>query len=180
MGQVIRATYSPTDKPHSSLQKIEKIVAQIPQATAIEIRDRALVAFVAITGIRGGALNSLKLIHIDIERKLILQNPLEVTTNFSKQIDTFQFPLNKLFKQIYLDWVAYLQQERLFTDHDPILHEGAQVSLNSYDKLSLHEQGDLIRVHGTNVDEPPLIRRPNAQAPWPLLALFCHTLGVAS
>ena len=217
----IRAASAPVDKPHPSLQMIEKVVSAMPDNTPIEKRNRALVAFTALTGIRDGALISLKLKHFDRARMLILQNPLEVTTKFSKRIDTFLFPLNDNFEQIVLDWVEYLKQELLFADHDPLFpqterghdenncftpvglsrkhwasaspvraifkaafaavnlpaftphsfrhmivsemyarnlsvaeckawsqnlgHEGAMTTLTSYGKLSLHEQGELVR-----------------------------------
>ncbi len=121
----IRAANAPADKPYPSLQMIEQVVARMPDSTAIEKRDRALVAFTAITGIRDGALISLKLKHFDASRLLILQNPLEVATKFRKRIDTFLFPLNDEFEQIFLDWVAYLKQELLFADNNPLFPKTA-------------------------------------------------------
>jgi len=121
----IRAATAPADKPRPTLQMVEKVVANMPNQTAIEKRNRALVAFIAITGIRDGALISLKLKHFDRARMLILQNPLEVSTKFSKRIDTFLFPLNEQFEQIFLDWVDYLKSQELFADHDPLFPKTA-------------------------------------------------------
>lgn len=93
-----------------------------PPSVAIEYsrEDDAMVAFVAITGVRDGALVFLKLKHFDTDRSLVLQNPLEVRTKFGKRIDTFLFPLNDLFEQIVLDWVQFLRQDLLFANHDPL------------------------------------------------------------
>lgn len=120
-----RAANAPADKPYPTLRMVETVVAQMPDETPIEKRDRTLIAFTAITGIRDGALISLKLKHFDPERKLVLQNPLEVTTKNSKRIDTFLFPLNDSFELIVLDWVRYLRDEQLFADHDPLFPKTA-------------------------------------------------------
>lgn len=115
-----RAAMSPTDKKFPTLRMIEKVVDLMVDETPVQKRDRALLAFIAITGIRDGALVSLQLKHFDIDRRLVLQNPLEVRTKFGKRIDTFLFPLNKDFEQIVLDWVQYLKHDLLFADHDPL------------------------------------------------------------
>jgi len=121
----IRAANAPADKPHPSLVMIKNTVTQMPNQTPIEKRNRALVAFTAITGIRDGALVSLKLKHFDKSRMLVLQNPVEVATKFGKRIDTFLFPLNERFERIVVDWLQYLKQEQLFADHDPIFPKTA-------------------------------------------------------
>lgn len=116
----VRAATAPANKAFPTLQMVEKAVAAMPSACPIEKRDRALMAFTAITGIRDGALISLKLKHFDDLRKLVLQDPREVTTKFSKRIDTFLFPLNDVFEAIFLDWVSYLRNVELFGDNDPL------------------------------------------------------------
>ena len=83
------------------------------------------MVFTAITGIRDGALVSLKLRHFDIDRRLVLQNPLEVNTKFGKRIDTFLFPLNDAFEPIFLEWVRYLREDQVFADHDPLFPQTA-------------------------------------------------------
>jgi integrase/recombinase XerD len=116
----VRAATAPADKAYPTLQMVEKAVAAMPSETAIERRDRALIAFTAITGIRDGALVTLKLKHFDEMRKLVLQDPREVSTKFSKRIDTFLFQLNDGFEDIFIDWVSYLRNDELFGDNDPL------------------------------------------------------------
>ena len=74
---------------------VEKVVANMPHDTPVEKRDRALVAFTAITGIRDRALVTLNLKRFDTDRKLVLQNPTEVSTKAGKRIDTFLFPAQR-------------------------------------------------------------------------------------
>ncbi len=121
----MRAASAPADKKYPTLQMIEKVVVKMPGETPIQKRDRALIAFTAITGIRDGALISLKLKHFDIDRKLVLQNPLEVATKFGKRIDTFLFPLGDGFEGVFLDWVRFLRENQLFADHDPLFPKTA-------------------------------------------------------
>ena len=52
-------------KPCPTLDQVRHVLAQMPYGTDIEKRDRALVAFVALTGARDGAVASLKLKHVD-------------------------------------------------------------------------------------------------------------------
>lgn len=120
-----RAATAPAEKSFPTLQMVEKAIAAMPSETAIEKRDRAMLAFTAITGIRDGALISLKLKHFDEARRLVLQDPREVSTKFSKRIDTFLFPLHDAFEAIFLEWISYLRNEELFGDHDPLFPKTA-------------------------------------------------------
>lgn len=118
--KAVRAATSPTEKLFPTLQMVEKVISAMPSDSTLEKRDRALLAFVAITGIRDGALITLKLKHFDAVRRLVLQNPNEVNTKFSKRIDTFLFPLNDAFEQIFLDWLHHLRHVELFAETDPL------------------------------------------------------------
>ena len=53
------------------------------------MRDKAVFALLCITGIRVGALISLRIRHVDLDEKPVTQNPREVATKFGKRIDTF-------------------------------------------------------------------------------------------
>lgn len=116
----VRSATAPTDKAYPTLKMVEKAIAVMPSVSPLEKRDRALMAFTAITGIRDAALISLKLKHFDEMRKLVLQDPREVSTKFSKRIDTFLFQLNDGFEDIVIDWVSYLRNVELFGDNDPL------------------------------------------------------------
>ena len=115
-----RAAAAPADKHYPSLRLIERVVEAMPDETAIDKRNRALIAFTAITGIRDGATISLKLKHFDSTQNLVLQNPKEVTTKASKRIDTFIFPLSTLLEKTFLEWIEYLRNELVYSNHDPL------------------------------------------------------------
>jgi integrase len=49
-----------------TLEQIRGVLAVMPHATEIERRNRALIAFTLATGVRDGALASLKLKQVDL------------------------------------------------------------------------------------------------------------------
>ena len=57
------------EKRVPSLEQIRHVIHAMPAANAIELRNRALIAFTLLTGIRDGAMASLKLKHIDHRRR---------------------------------------------------------------------------------------------------------------
>ena len=60
----------------------------MPAGSEIERRDRALIAFTILTGVRDGAMASLKLKHVDIEEGQVDQDARDVNTKFSKTFVT--------------------------------------------------------------------------------------------
>jgi integrase len=66
----------------------------------IERRDRALVAFTALTGARAGAIASLKLKHVDIDQGRVDQDARQVKTKFSKSFITWFFGDPTFFARI--------------------------------------------------------------------------------
>jgi integrase len=92
----------------------------MPAASPIQRRDRALVAFTLLTGARDSATASMKLKHVNLAADLVEQDAREVRTKFSKTFTTFFFPVGEGIRRIVVDWVAFLQQEMLWGDDDPL------------------------------------------------------------
>jgi integrase/recombinase XerD len=113
-GQVVK--YS----PWPTLEQVRHVIATMPRDTDIDRRDRALVAFVIVSGMRDRAIASIRLKHIDLNRQMIHQYPNEVSTKFSKQITTAFFPVGDDLIQIVADWVNYLRIEKLYGPDDPV------------------------------------------------------------
>jgi len=116
----IRAATSTPQKPFPTLAMVKRAIQAMPHNTAIEKRNRTLMATCAVTGIRGKALVTLRLKHFDKQRHLFTQDPREVETKFSKLIQTFIFPLDDELEAVVIDWVDYLENEKLFAPHDPL------------------------------------------------------------
>jgi integrase len=115
-----RSVREPAFRPAPTLEQIHAVIAAMPAATEIEKRDRALLAMAILTGARDSALTSLRLKHVDVERRLVMQDPREVRTKRRKRIDTFFVPLGEDLEAIVLGWLHYLRTEKLFGEDDPV------------------------------------------------------------
>jgi integrase len=116
----VRAAKEPRYRDFPTVEQIHHVVASMPSVTETQRRDRALIAFTALTGMRDGAIASLRLKHVDLDRRLVKQDPREVRTKFSKRIDTYFFPVGGEFEEIVLEWMRFLRSEKLFGHDDPL------------------------------------------------------------
>lgn len=127
-----RTARSQRHKQSPTLEQIQHVLSVMPTATDIDRRNRALIAFTIITGARDGALVSFRLKHVDIEQQLVTQDPNEVKTKASKWINTWFFPVGDDIKQILIDWIKELRNEKLYGLDDPLFpatrigHDGSR------------------------------------------------------
>jgi site-specific recombinase XerD len=119
------------DERVPTLEQIRHVISMMPAATEIERRDRALIAFTILTGARDGATASLKLKHIDVDQSRVDQDAREVNTKFSKSFATWFFPVGDDIRQVVVDWVTYLRQEKLWGLDDPLFPARRERFLNS-------------------------------------------------
>ena len=99
------------------------MIDAMPTATEIQRRDRALIAFAILSGARDRAIISFRLKHIDIEHDLIEQDARDVRTKRAKTFTTWFFPVGDDIRQIVVDWVAFLREEKGFGPGRPALPE---------------------------------------------------------
>ncbi|MDC0139381.1 site-specific integrase [Hyphomicrobiales bacterium] len=116
----IRAAKAPKRKSFPSIEQVRKALFSMPNSSDIEKRDQALIAFTFLTGMRDSAIISLQLKHIDLSREYVNQNPNEVKTKFSKQIDTYFFPVGDDIKAVFINWVGYLKETLLYDMNAPL------------------------------------------------------------
>jgi integrase/recombinase XerD len=116
----VRAAKSPQPKEFPTLEQIRTALFAMPTKTEIERRDQAIFALTALTGMRDNALASLRLKHVDIELRLVRQDPREVRTKFSKRIDTFWFRMGDDVEAIVVNWVKHLREVRLYGNDHPV------------------------------------------------------------
>ncbi len=110
-------------------EQIRHVLSSMPTSTDVDRRNRALVAFTFLTGIRDGAMATLRLKHVDLDRSLVIQDPNEVATKFSKLIETFFFPVGEEVERIVVEWVRSLREVKLYGNDDP-LFPATLVALN--------------------------------------------------
>jgi integrase/recombinase XerD len=107
-------------RPVPTPEQIESVLERSPVATALERRNRAIVAFTWLTGVRDGALVTLKLKHVDLDKQLIDQDPREVKTKNSKQMRTTFFGVGGSARRIVEEWIAELRRDHLWGNDDPL------------------------------------------------------------
>jgi integrase len=107
-------------KPFPTVEQVNHVLDRAPAITDIERRDRALIALVLLTGVRDGALASLKLKHIDLAQSRLDQDAREVKTKFSKTFSTWFFPVEGPAQTIFTAWVNHLRGPLLWGDDDPL------------------------------------------------------------
>lgn len=105
-----------------SLEQIQAVIKAMPTETVIDRRNRALIAFTILTGMRDQAMASLSLRHVDLTKTppLVRQEPGSVATKFSKAINTYFLPVGEDFKGIVAEWITELRTECLFAPRDPL------------------------------------------------------------
>jgi len=119
-GKEMRVATARREQKAPTLEQVKHVILRMPVNTEIERRNRALIAFTLLTGARDSAIASMKLKHVDLDPGKVDQDAREVKTKFSKTFTTFFFPVEGEVLKIVADWVAYLQQEKLWGNDDPL------------------------------------------------------------
>ena len=125
-----RVAKASPEKRTPSIEQILHVLHAMPACSAIEKRNRAVIAFILLTGVRDGAAASLKLKHVDLADGKVVQDAREVRTKFSKTFTTWFFPVGDEVRRIVVDWISSLQKEMLFGPDDP-LFPATEVSLGN-------------------------------------------------
>lgn len=115
-------------RPVPTLDQIRHALATAPAETAVERRDRALLAFAILTGMRDAAMASLPLGNVSIEQREVFQDARLVKTKASKTMRTVFFPVGEDLVAIVTDWVAYLKTDLLYAETDPLFPKTAVAS----------------------------------------------------
>lgn len=116
----VRIAKAARHKAFPSLDQVHHVIAAMPRSTAIEWRNRALVAFALLTGARDGALASFRLKHVDLLQGRVDQDARDVKTKASKTFATWFFPVGGEALPIVRDWCHYLRDTLHWGDDDPL------------------------------------------------------------
>ncbi len=116
-----RAARASRAKTPPTMQQLEQALRAMPSKTDIEMRDRAMFAFVIITCIRDDALVSLKMIDVDAEKRNVWQNPRHVRTKGRKNIVTgFVRAVMPIAEDIVLEWFEHATTVLQLKPNDPL------------------------------------------------------------
>ena len=108
------------ERPVPTLNQVQHVLASMKSNVPIEKRDRALIAFALLTGVRDDALASLSLRHVDLGRRTVFQDARTVRTKNRKTMITWFFPVGDDIEAIVVDWIDYLITEQHFCPDDPL------------------------------------------------------------
>jgi integrase/recombinase XerD len=105
---------------YPSLAYVKQLVDSIKVTNEIDQRDRALISFTLLSGMRDKAIATLPLGCFDDETLTITQNPRRgVDTKFAKLIPTTLFRFDEQLFQIVIDWPRHLRLKG-FGSQDPL------------------------------------------------------------
>jgi integrase/recombinase XerD len=116
----VRIAHAERDTPFPTMEQCSHAFAQMPSATPLQRRDKALFAFLMITAARDGAVASLRLKHIDLVQGCVYQDARDVKTKAAKTFTTFFLPVDPVYRETFVDWVTFLRQELLFGNDDAL------------------------------------------------------------
>lgn len=115
-----RAAHAKRETRYPTLAQCRHAFDHLPDGTDIERRNKALFAFLMITGARDGAIASCRLKHIDLVECSVFQDAREVRTKGAKTFTTYFLPVDQVYRDCFERWIEYLREEKLF-GHDDAL-----------------------------------------------------------
>lgn len=117
-GQRIASTSRETDYP--SMEMARYAFGFMPEITDIDRRNKALFAFLMLTGARDGAIASLRLKHLNMIDACVYQDARDVKSKNSKTITTYFLPVDQAYLDSFTNWVNLLRTDQLFGPDDPL------------------------------------------------------------
>lgn len=97
-------------KDYPTLSEAEALLNAMRANSLKDERARALFAMAFLGALRVDTLVSLRIGHIDIENRLILQDASVVRAKGGKNINIFWFPLPELFEIVVINWIDHIRQ----------------------------------------------------------------------
>ena len=134
-----RAGRATREKIPPTVEEVRKVLKNMPHESDVEKRDRAIIAFILVTGVRDGALISLKHKDVDLEKREVWQDPKHVKTKNRKGITSQFIPIDDFAEEIVLDWLAYSRDVLGTKPGDPLFPK--QRITNNPEKLQFEACG---------------------------------------
>ena len=112
---------APKVEDYPTLEYVKKLCESIEIKGEIDLRDRALIAFTLLSGMRDKAIITLPLGCFNPSNYEIKQDPTKgVQTKFSKTIVSVLFQFDETLLNYVLEWVKFLREEKVFGINDPL------------------------------------------------------------
>ncbi|MFN0193340.1 MAG: tyrosine recombinase XerC [Aestuariivirga sp.] len=103
-----------------TLEQVRHVLATMPAETALDRRDRAIIALTVLCAPRDGALISLKHKHVELSDFAVHQDARDVSTKNAKSFTTWFAPMGRDLETIVEVWLMELKTVHLFGPDDPL------------------------------------------------------------
>lgn len=115
-----RAAHAQRTVQYPSTKATHHAFQGMADQTELERRNKAMFAFLVITGARIGAVSSLRLKHINLVDGYVFQDGRDVRTKAGKTITTWFFPMQAGYLACFIEWVTYLRDDKMFGPEDAL------------------------------------------------------------
>ena len=115
-----RIAHTERDVPFPTIPQCRHTFGLMPDGSDIQRRNKALFAFLMLTGARDGAIASLRLKRIDLQQGCVYQDARDVNTKFAKTFHTTFFPVDPAYRTCFDAWVNHLRNDLLFGNEDAL------------------------------------------------------------
>lgn len=133
---VLASAASVKQKDYPALEEAESLLNTMPSQSLVDQRARAIFALAFLGALRADTLISLRIKHVDISRRLILQDAGPVRAKAGKSIDILWFPIPKCFEKAVIEWIqalmslGFTSEDALFPDNIWLKHRPKVSSLD--------------------------------------------------
>jgi integrase len=115
-----RAAVSRPRRQIPTIEQLVHIMASMPIESEIGLRNRALIAFILLTGARADAAASFALGNLNIGARTAFFDGRTSRTKNRKGYTADFFPVGEIVEGYLIEWERYLRVEKLFGNGDPL------------------------------------------------------------
>ncbi len=151
----------PPPRPYPSIEEALALIDAMPAGTPRERRDRAIVAFVFLTGLRADTAASIRFGDVHPAARTVRVDARSVRAKNGKSLEIFWFPVGEAFEAVVRGWI------------DELASRGARAEDAFFPKdEALAGDGPLVRA-----DDAPLERWASSDAIRRAFAIACRAAG---
>lgn len=104
-----------------TFEQAKAIFESINPLNDVDKRDKALISFAVLTGMRAEALMTISIGAINVDKMEVFQSKQNNTkTKFGKDILSKIFNFDDEMQACFLEWYRYLKEIKLFSNTDPL------------------------------------------------------------
>jgi integrase len=112
---------APQRERYPTLEIVQKVVHGMPVNTELDLRDRALISFTLLSGMRDNAIITLPIKCFDIDNLEVYHDAKNgVKTKYSDTYQTYLYTFDNKMLDYVINWYNYLVKEKLYPLNAPL------------------------------------------------------------